>query len=136
VVEGADGLAGGLYPQVVCQVEGLNCVIESRGAIVGSTGGVSQGARINSGLRSIIVDISGKGGLLGVFTASMSLFAASVSAASLSLGGSVSAHTAVGPALLLLLLGKFGVSRLALHSAKLISLRALTTATSSTFLLK
>jgi len=38
--------------------------------------------------------------------------------------------------LLLLLLGKLGVSRLALHSAKLVGLWALTTAASGTFLLE
>ena len=38
VVEGVDGLAGGLYPQAVCQVEGLNSVIKCGGAIVGGTG--------------------------------------------------------------------------------------------------
>ena len=118
MVKGADGLAGGFYPQMVCQVEGLNCVIESRGAVVGSTRSVGQGARVDGGLRSIVVDVGSKGSLLSIFTASTSLLAASASAASLSLGRSVSAHTVVGPTLLLLL-GKLGVSQLVLHSAKL-----------------
>jgi len=56
---------GGLYPQMVCQIEGPNGVIECGGAIVGSTGGVGQGARVDSGLWSIIVDVGGKSGLLG-----------------------------------------------------------------------
>jgi len=103
---------------MVCQVEGLNCVIESRGAVVGSTRSVGQGARVDGGLRSIVVDVGSKGSLLSIFTASTSLLAASASAASLSLGRSVSAHTVVGPTLLLLL-GKLGVSQLVLHSAKL-----------------
>jgi len=106
-----------------------------RGAEVGSTRGVSQGARVDSRLRSIVVDIGGKGSLLCIFMTSASFLSATASAASLSLGRSISARTAVGPALLLLL-GKFGVSQLALHSAKLIGLWALTTATSSAFLLK
>jgi len=59
-----------------------------------------------------------------------------MSVASLSLGRSVSARTAVGPTLLLLLLGELWVSRLALHSAKLVGLWALTTAASSAFLLE
>jgi len=70
---------------------------------------VGQGTRVDSWLRSIIVDVSGESGLLGSFTSSMSFLAASASVASLSLGRSISTCTAVGPALLLLLLGKFGV---------------------------
>ena len=138
MVEGADGLAGGFYPQVVCQVEGLDGIIKCGGAIVGSTGSVGQGVRVDSGLRSIIVDVGGEGSLLSVFTASVSLLATTVCAASLSLGRSVSACTTIEPALLLLLLllGKLGVSQLALHSAKLVGLWALTTAASSAFLLE
>ena len=86
-------------------------------------------------LRSIIVDVGGKSGLLGSFVTSVSLLAALVSVASLSLGGSISACTTIGPALLLLL-GKLMVSRLALYSAKLVGLWALTAAASGTFLLK
>jgi len=100
---------------------------------VGSTGGVAQGARVDGGLRSIVVDICSEGSLLSIFAASTSLLATTTSAASLSLGRSVSACTTVGPALLL---GELGVSWLALHSAKLVGLRALTTAVSSAFLLK
>jgi len=109
-----------------------------RGAEVGSTGGVGQGTRVNGGLRSIVVDICSEGGLLGILAASASLLATTVCAASLSLGRSVSARTAIGPALLLLLLllGELGVSRLALYSAKLVGLWALTTTASSAFLLK
>jgi len=43
MVEGADGLAGGLHPQVVCQIEGFDGIIKCRGAIVGSTRSVGQG---------------------------------------------------------------------------------------------
>jgi len=120
MVEGADGLAGGLYPQAVRQVEGLNSIIECGRAIVGGTGGVGQGTRVDGGLRSIIVDVGSEGGLLSIFAASASLLATAACAASLSLGRSVSARTAVGPALLLLLLplgllllllGELGVSR-------------------------
>jgi len=137
VVEGVDGLAGGLYPQAVCQIKGLDGIIKCRGAVVGSTGSVGQGTRVNGGFRSIIVDISSKGGLLGIFAVSASLLATTVCAASLSLGRSISARTAIGPALLLLLLlGKFGVSWLVLHSTKLIGLGALITTTGGTFLLK
>jgi len=108
-----------------------------RGAEVGSTRGVGQGVRVDSRLRSIVVDIGGESSLLSVLTASTSLLATMACAASLSLGRSISARTTVGPTLLLLLLlGKLWVSRLALHSTKLIGLRALTTATSCPFLLK
>jgi len=134
--QGADGLAGGFHPQAVCQIEGLDGIFECGGAIVGSTGGVGQGVRVDGGLRSIIVDISSKGSLLGIFMASVSLLAATACAASLSLGRSVSTCTTIGPALLLLLLGELWVSQLALHSAKLVGLWALTTAASSAFLLE
>jgi len=97
---------------------------------------VGQGARVDGWLRSIIVDVGGESGLLASFVLSMSLLATLASAASLSLGRSVSACTAIGPALLLLLLGELWVSQLALHSAKLVGLWALTTTTSSAFLLK
>ena len=86
MVKGADSLAGGLYPQAVCQVEGLNGVIESGGAIVGSTRSVGQGARVDSGLRSIVVDVGSKGSLLGIPAASASLLATAVCVTSLSLG--------------------------------------------------
>jgi len=114
---------------MVCQIEGLNSVIECGGAIVGSTRSVSQGVRVDSGLWSIVVDVGGECSLLGSFASSTSLLAAMTSAASLSLGRSVSARTTIGPALLLLLLllGELGVSWLALYSAKLVGLKALTT---------
>jgi len=136
LVEGADGLAGGLYPQVVCQIEGPNSIIESGGAEVGCTRGVSQGMRVDGGLWSIIVDICGEGCLLGILVASTSLLATMSSVASLSLDRSISTCTTVGPALLLLL-GKLGVSQLALHSTKLVGLGALTASTGrGAFLLK
>ena len=120
----------------MCQVKGLNSIVKCRGAKVGSTGGVSLGARVNGGLWSIVVDVCGEGCLLGILTASTSLLATMSSAASLSLGRSISAHTTIGPALLLLL-GELGVSWLVLHSAKLIFLGALTASTRrGAFLLK
>ena len=100
---------------------------------------MGQGAGVDSQLRSIVVDICSKGGLLSILAASASLLATTTSAASLSLGRSISARTAIGRALLLLLLlllGKLWVSQLSLHSAKLVGLWALTTAMSSTFLLE
>ena len=82
------------------------------------------------------MDVSGEGSLLRVFATSASLLAAMASAASLSLGRSVSARTAIGPTLLLLL-GELWVSWLALHSTKLVGLGALTTTMGrGTFLLK
>ena len=59
----------------------------------------------------------------------MHLFAATLVVTTLSLGRSISAATAVGPALLLLLLGELGVCLLALYSARLVGLRGLATAT-------
>ena len=52
----------------------------------------------------------------------------------LSVGRSSSAATAIGPALLLLL-GELGVRLLVLHSAKLVGLRGLATATTRCALL-
>ena len=93
---------------MVCQIKGFDGIIECRGAKVGSTRGVSQGVRVNSGLRSIIVHVGSKGSLLGILATSMSLFAAMASVSFLSLGRSTSVHTTVEPTLLLL--GKLGVS--------------------------
>ena len=101
---------------------------------MGSTGSVGQGARVDSWLRSIVVDVSGEGGLLSIFKASTSLLATTACVASLSLGRSVSARTTIGPTLLLL--GELGVSQLALHSTKLVGLWALTAATGGAFLLE
>ena len=58
---------------MVCQIEGLDSVIKSRGAEVGSTRGVSQGTRVDCRCWSIIVDVSGKGGLLSILAMSVSL---------------------------------------------------------------
>ena len=117
------------------QIKGPECVIECWRAVLGSAGGVGQGVRVDSWLRSIIVDVGGESSLLGVLAASMSLLATTLSVASQSLGRSISARTTVGPTLLLL--GELGVSWLALHSAKLIGLGALTTSAGGcTFLLK
>ena len=125
-VEGVDGLAGGLHAQTVCQVEGLDGIVKRGRAVVGCTSGMGQSVRVNSGYRAIlVVDVGGKFSVLGALTTSARLLAAMVVAASLSLGRSVSAATAVGPALLLLL-GELWVRLLALHSAKLVGLWGLT----------
>ena len=124
MVEGVDGLARGLHPQTVCQVEGLNSIIKCGGAIIGGTGGVGQSAGIDHWDRPIIiVDVHGKFGILGMLTMSACLPATTSVVTALSLGRSVSAATAIRPALLLL--GEFGVCLLALYSAKLVGLGAL-----------
>ena len=46
---------------MVYQIEGLNSIIECRRTVVSTTGGVSEGMKVNGWLRSIIVDIGGKG---------------------------------------------------------------------------
>ena len=58
----------------------------------------------------------------------MGLLTTLVAVTTLSLGRSISAATAIGPTLLLLL-GELGVRLLVLHSAKLVGLRGLATAT-------
>ena len=124
-----DGLAGGLYPQTVCQVKGLNSVIECRGAVVGGTGGVGQGMQVNGGNWAIlVVNVGGKLSILGLFATSTGLLATTSAVTLMSLGRSISACTTVGPALLLLL-GELWVCLLVLHSAKLVGLRGLATAT-------
>ena len=79
------------------------------------------------------MDIGGKFSILGALTMSARLLATTAVMASLSLGRSVSAATAVGPTLLLLLplgllllLGELWVHLLALHSTKLVGLWGLT----------
>jgi len=62
MVKGADGLAGGLHPQAVCQIEGLDGIIECGGAKVGSTGSVGQGARVDGRL------VGDKQNCCGMFT--------------------------------------------------------------------
>ena len=103
VVEGPDGLAGGLHPQAVCQVEGLSSVIECRRAVVGGTKGMGQSVRVDSQDRSIIVvDVGGELGILGTLVMSASLPAATLVVTALSLGRSIFTCTAIEPALLLL----------------------------------
>ena len=63
---------------------------------MGTTGGMSKGAMVNGRLRSIVVDIGGKGCIVGGLTMSASPFAATLVVDALSLGRSVSAHTTVG----------------------------------------
>ena len=94
-VEGANRFTRGFYTEPVCQIEGLNSIIECGGAIVGTTGGMSEGARVDSRLRSIVVDIGGEGSIVGGLTMSASPFAATTVAVALSLGGSVAARTAM-----------------------------------------
>ena len=109
-----------------------------QGAIVGGTGGVGQGTWVNGGYWAILImDIGGKFSILGALTMSTHLLSTMVVVASLSLGRSVSTATAIGPALLLLLLGELRVRLLVLHSAKLIGLWGFTTsAVRGTLLLK
>ena len=128
-VEGADGLAGGFYPQTVCQVEGLDGIIKCRGAIIGGTRGMGQGTRVNSGDWAILImDVGGKFGILGMLVMSTCLLAAMMVAATLSLGRNISTATAIGSTLLLLI-GELWVCLLVLHSAKLVGLRGLATST-------
>ena len=95
---------------------------------MGTTGGMSEGVRIDGRLRSIVVDIGGEGSVVGGLATSASPFAATTVAVALSLGGSVAARTAMRSTLLLLrlrsllLLSELGVCRLALDSAQLVSL--------------
>ena len=132
-----DGLAGGLHTQTVCQVKGLDGIVKGGGTIVGHASGVGQGVGVDSWDRAILVlDVGRKFGILGVLATSVHLPATMTVVATLSLGGSISATTAVGPALLLLL-GEFWVRLLALHSAKLVCLRGLAAAAARcTLLLK
>ena len=142
-VEGANRFARGLYTEPVCQIEGLNSIIECGGAVVGTTGGVGESAGVDSWLRSIVVDIGGKGCIVGGLATSASPFAATTVAVALSMSGSVAARTAVRSTLLLLRLGsllllsELGVRRLALDSAQLVSLGITTpcSARGRTFLL-
>ena len=76
----------------------------------------------------LVLDISHEFGILGTLAMSTHLSATTTVVAALSLSGSVSAATAVGPALLLLLLDELGVRLLALHSIKLVGLRGLAAA--------
>ena len=126
-----DGLAGGLYDQMVRQVKGLDCIVEGGGTVIGCAGGVGQGAGIDSWDQAVLVaDIGHEFGILGALTTSAHLSATTTVVAALSLGGSVSATTTIGPTLLLLLLllGELGVHLLALYSAELVGLRGLSAA--------
>ena len=76
---------------------------------------MGQSMWVNSGNWAIlVVDIGGEFGVLGMLTTSMHLLAAMMVVATLSLGRSVSAATAIGSTLLLLL-GKLGICLLALY---------------------
>ena len=113
--------------------------------VVDGTRGVGQGMRVDSRHRSIIVmNISGELSILSMFVMSVGLPATTSVMTTLSLGRSISTHTAVRPALLLLwlgslllLLGELQVDLLALHSTKFVGLRALAaTAMRGTLLLE
>ena len=105
---------------------------------------MGQGARVDSRNWAILIlDVGGKFGVPGVLVMSVHLPAAMTVVTALSLGRSVSATTAVGPALLLLwlgslllLLGELGIRLLAPYSTKLVGLRGLATAARSAFLLE
>ena len=89
---------------MVHQVEGLDGIIKGGGTIVGCTGGVGQGMWVNGRDWAIlIVDVSGKFGILGMLMVSACLLATTMVVATLSLGRSISAATAIGSTLLLLL---------------------------------
>ena len=95
---------------------------------MGTTGSVGKSAGVDSRLRSIVVDIGGKGCIVGGLVTSMSPFAATTVVVALFMGGSVTTRTTMRSTLLLLRLGsllllsRLGVRRLALDSAQLISL--------------
>ena len=97
LVEGADCVTGGLHAQTMCQVEGLDHVVEGGGIVVGCTGGVGQSARVDGGDWAILIsDIGCELSVLGVLTTSVCLPAATIVVATLSLSRSVSTTTAVG----------------------------------------
>ena len=73
------------------------------------------------------MDVGGELSVLGMLVMSARLPAAMTVVAALSLGRSISASTAIGPTLLLLL-GEPGVCLLVLYSAELVGLRGLATA--------
>ena len=95
---------------------------------MGTTGSVGESVGVNSRLRSIVVDIGGEGCVVGGLATSVSPFATTMVAVTLSMSGSVTAHTAMRSTLLLLrlrsllLLSELGVCRLALDSAQFVSL--------------
>ena len=69
-----DGLAGGLHAQTVCQVKGLNSIIECRRAVVGRARGMGQGTWVDGGYWAILVmDVGGKLSILSALTASARL---------------------------------------------------------------
>ena len=122
---------------MVHQVEGLNSVIEGGGTIVDCASDVGQGAGVNCRDWAILIsDIGHKLGILGMLATSAHLSATVMVVVTLSLSRSISATTAIGPALLLLwlggllllLLGELRVCLLALYSAKLVGLRGLAAA--------
>ena len=81
-------MARGLHAQTVCQVEGLDSIIECRRAIVGGTGGMGQGAWVDGGYWAILImDIGDELSVLGMLMVSTCLLAAPVVVASLSLAG-------------------------------------------------
>ena len=128
-------MAGGLYAKMVCQVKGLDHIVEGGRTIVGCASGVGQSMGVDSRDQAVLVsDIGCKLSILGTLTTSTHLPASATVVAALSLSRSVSAATTVGPALLLLwlgsllLLGELQVRLFVLYSAKLICLRGLATA--------
>ena len=122
---------------MVHQVEGLDSVIEGGGTIVDCASDVGQSAGVNCRDWAILIsDIGHKLGILGMLATSAHLSATVMVVVTLSLSRSISATTAIGPALLLLwlggllllLLGELRVCLLALYSAKLVGLRGLAAA--------
>ena len=96
---------------------------------MGRTGSMSEGTRVDTGLRAVSVDEGCKLCSIGCFASSASLLP-TISMFVTVVGGSVSALTTTAllllrPGGLLLLLGKLRIGLLALHSAKLVGLVAI-----------
>ena len=96
MVKGVNGLTGGLHTQLVCQIEGLNGIIEGGRAIVGGTRSTGQSAWVDGRYWAILVaDIGSEFSVLGPFATSMGLLATTSVVTLMSLGRSISARTAV-----------------------------------------
>ena len=111
---------------MVGQIDRPQCEVECRWAIVGCTRSMGEGMRVDTGLRAVSVDEDGELCSVCCFALSMSLLT-TMSTFVTVVGGSVSTLTTttlllLRPGCLLLLLGEFGVSLLALHSTKLVRL--------------
>ena len=113
----ADRFRGGLDTNSAGQIDRPQREVECRWAIVGRTGSVGEGMRVNTRLRAVSVDEGCKLCSICCFASSVSLLS-TMSMFVTVVGGSISALTTMA----LLLLGKLWVSLLVLHSAKLVGL--------------